>query len=160
MRRQDIYQLTGYAEHCRSRSRESSSQLQCITCPKKSKPIAMTGIVFATPVYYLPEEEQADRDEDAATPGAGTARRTARTRENAMPKPKNAYVVIFTCAVTRALHLEVVTDMSTETFILAFRRFRRKGRHRIAESPTRTTARSRTNGASSQRRLSVDDLCV
>ena len=33
------------------------------------------------------------------------------------------YICLFTCATTRAVHLEVVTDLSTETFLLAFRRF-------------------------------------
>jgi len=34
-----------------------------------------------------------------------------------------AYICLFTCAVTRAVHLEVVTDMTSRTFIQAFRRF-------------------------------------
>ncbi|XP_070571330.1 uncharacterized protein [Ptychodera flava] len=34
-----------------------------------------------------------------------------------------AYVCLFTCAVTRAIHLQVVPDMSTKTFMHAFRRF-------------------------------------
>ena len=34
-----------------------------------------------------------------------------------------AFICLFTCAATRAIHLEVVTDMSLPTFILAFRRF-------------------------------------
>jgi hypothetical protein len=34
-----------------------------------------------------------------------------------------AYICLFTCAVTRAVHLEVVTDMTTDSFIRAFRRF-------------------------------------
>ena len=33
------------------------------------------------------------------------------------------YVCLFTCATSRAIHLEVVADLSTETFLLAFRRF-------------------------------------
>ena len=33
------------------------------------------------------------------------------------------FVCLFTCAVTRAVHLEVVTDLSVETFLLALRRF-------------------------------------
>ena len=33
------------------------------------------------------------------------------------------YVCLFTCAVTRAVHLEVVTDLSVQTFLVALRRF-------------------------------------
>ena len=33
------------------------------------------------------------------------------------------YVCLFTCASTRALHLEVVQDLSAPTFLQAFRRF-------------------------------------
>lgn len=33
------------------------------------------------------------------------------------------YILLITCAVTRALHLELVGNLSTETFLLAFRRF-------------------------------------
>jgi hypothetical protein len=36
---------------------------------------------------------------------------------------KKSYIVLFTCGVTRALHLELVHDMSTDSFLLAFRRF-------------------------------------
>lgn len=34
-----------------------------------------------------------------------------------------AYLALFTCAVTRHIHLEVVSDMLMETFLLAYRRF-------------------------------------
>ena len=36
---------------------------------------------------------------------------------------KKVYICLFTCAVTRAVHLEVVSDLSVDTFLLAFRRF-------------------------------------
>ena len=36
---------------------------------------------------------------------------------------KEAHVIIFTCMTTRAVHLELVTDRSTDTFLMAFRRF-------------------------------------
>jgi len=38
-------------------------------------------------------------------------------------KEIKVYVCLFTCAVTKAVHLEIVTDLSTETFLQAFRRF-------------------------------------
>ena len=33
------------------------------------------------------------------------------------------YLCLFTCAVSRAIHLEIVSDLSMESFLLAFRRF-------------------------------------
>ncbi|GFV96921.1 integrase catalytic domain-containing protein [Trichonephila clavipes] len=45
---------------------------------------------------------------------------------------RKSYVSLFTCAVTRAVHLELVSDMSTKCFLLALRRFlarRDKGIH-------------------------------
>ena len=33
------------------------------------------------------------------------------------------YICLFTCGLTRAVHLEVVTDLNVETFMQAFRRF-------------------------------------
>ncbi|XP_046671320.1 uncharacterized protein LOC124361317 [Homalodisca vitripennis] len=33
------------------------------------------------------------------------------------------YIVIFVCLATKAVHLEVVTDMTSEAFIAAFKRF-------------------------------------
>ena len=36
---------------------------------------------------------------------------------------KEAHAIIFTCMTTRAVHLELVTDRSTDTFLMAFRRF-------------------------------------
>ena len=34
-----------------------------------------------------------------------------------------AYICLFTCGLSRAVHLEVVQDLSVETFLQAFRRF-------------------------------------
>jgi hypothetical protein len=36
---------------------------------------------------------------------------------------KKSYIVLFTCATTRATHLELSTDLCTDKFLLAFHRF-------------------------------------
>ena len=60
-------------------------------------PFAHTGIDFAGPVYT---SEKVENPEDA-----------------------KAYVCLFTCASTRAVHLELTKRLSAEAFMLAFRRF-------------------------------------
>ena len=50
------------------------------------------------------------------------------------------YVVIFTCAVTRAVHFELVSDMTTEEFVEAFKVFiARRGTPRVCYSDNATT---------------------
>lgn len=51
-----------------------------------------------------------------------------------------SYITLFTCAVTRAVHLELVPDISTRSFLLAFRRFvSRRGLCRIIYSDNALT---------------------
>ena len=63
-------------------------------------PFTNSGIDFAGPIYV--------------TADSGT---------------RKAYICLFTCQITRAIHLELVTDLSIESFLQAFRRFasRRRG---------------------------------
>ncbi|XP_070378097.1 uncharacterized protein [Dermacentor albipictus] len=59
---------------------------------------------------------------------------------------RKSYIVIFTCAVTRAIHLEVVTDMSTSNFLMAFRRFISRRRvYRVIFSDNATTFQRASN---------------
>ncbi|UYV67850.1 hypothetical protein LAZ67_5002241 [Cordylochernes scorpioides] len=52
---------------------------------------------------------------------------------------KKAWIVIFTCAVYRGVHLELVTSLSMEAFLQAFRRFiARRGRPLIVYSDNGT----------------------
>ena len=37
------------------------------------------------------------------------------------PNTNKVYICLFTCASTRAIHLEVVEDLTTQNFLLAFR---------------------------------------
>ena len=38
-------------------------------------------------------------------------------------EPRKVYICLFTCTSTRAVHLDVALDMTTESFLLIFRRF-------------------------------------
>lgn len=76
-----------------------------------TKPFAVTGVDFAGPLYVMVGSRQ-----------------------------QKAYIVLFTCATTRALHLELASDMTTEKFLMAFRRFsgRRGVPHTIYSDNART----------------------
>lgn len=53
--------------------------------------------------------------------------------------------MLFTCAVTRAVHLELVHDMTTASFLLAFRRFvSRRGLCRVVYSDNALTFKRAT----------------
>ncbi|UYV78691.1 hypothetical protein LAZ67_16002414 [Cordylochernes scorpioides] len=59
---------------------------------------------------------------------------------------KKAWIVIFTCAVYRGVHLELVTSLSMEAFLQAFRRFiARRGRPLIVYLDNGTNFRGMTD---------------
>ncbi|XP_070541625.1 uncharacterized protein [Ptychodera flava] len=64
-------------------------------------PFTVTGIDFTGALHVISPTRNSD----------------ARNSED------KVYICLFTCASTRAVHLEVVTDLSTKTFLNAFRRF-------------------------------------
>ncbi|XP_055589536.1 uncharacterized protein LOC129741775 [Uranotaenia lowii] len=63
----------------------------------ESKPFTSSGVDFFGPVWIKPAHRKA--------------------------APVKAYVAVFICFVTRAIHLELVADLSTAKFIQALRRF-------------------------------------
>ncbi|XP_044574182.1 uncharacterized protein LOC123258378, partial [Drosophila ananassae] len=48
---------------------------------------------------------------------------TLKDRKGRNAKKSKGYICLFVCLVTSALHLELATDLSTETFLAALRRF-------------------------------------
>ena len=62
-------------------------------CVMEAPPFTVTGVDFTGALYVKEREEM------------------------------KVYICLFSCAITRAVHLEVVTDLTVETFLLAFRRF-------------------------------------
>ena len=60
--------------------------------------------------------------------GPMLVKRTKGTRSNAAIVKH--YGIIFTCMTVRATHLELTDDLSTDSFIMALRRFKsRRGQH-------------------------------
>ncbi|GFY12827.1 integrase catalytic domain-containing protein [Trichonephila clavipes] len=56
------------------------------------------------------------------------------------------WIVLYTCAIYRALHLELVSSLSTDVFLLSFRRFlARRGRPRVIYSDNGTHFRGAYN---------------
>ena len=81
-------------------------------------PFSVTGVDFTGPLYV--------RSENGTT---------------------KSYICLFTCAVTRAVHLEVVSDLSEQSFLQAFRRFssrRSLPHHMISDNASTFLASSET----------------
>ena len=68
----------------------------------------------------LPKERVQDTAPFGITGVDFTGALTVKSRQN---EDLKAYVCLFTCATTRAVHLELIPDLSGKSFILCFRRF-------------------------------------
>ncbi|XP_071138915.1 uncharacterized protein [Mytilus edulis] len=104
----------------------------CVTCRK------ITGRPYHTPdPPPLPSDRLNDSPPFTVTGVDFTGALNVRTKSNSISK---AYICLFTCANTRAVHLEIVEDLTEQTFILAFRRFTsRKSLPKIMMSDNCTT---------------------
>ena len=85
-------------------------------CVEQSMPFEVTGVDFTGALYVRGEGEC------------------------------KVYICLFTCAVTRVVHLEIVTDLTVECFLQAFRHFSsRKSLPRLVLSDNGSTFLSAAN---------------
>ncbi|XP_071149289.1 uncharacterized protein [Mytilus edulis] len=105
---------------------------KCVTCKK------VTGQHYRTPeAPPLPKDRLREAPPFTVTGVDFTGALKVRNKNG---KDSKAYICLFTCASTRAVHLEIVTDLTEEQFILAFRRFSsRKSLPKIMLSDNATT---------------------
>lgn len=88
-------------------------------------PFTITGIDYAGPFEVLEYEPQTDKvvfNLDETPPVAVLKGKPKHTEKQRLATIK-VYILLFTCAVTRAVHLEVTKDLSSTAFINAYRRF-------------------------------------
>ena len=89
---------------------------RCTLCKK------LEGLLFNT--VYNPELPRFRVDEAPPFSNVGIDMAgPLLVKGNDKGDTSKSYVCLFTCAATRAVHLELVTSLSVETFICAFRRF-------------------------------------
>lgn len=86
---------------------------------KEEPPFTFTGVDFAGPLYI---------------------------RSFGLTASNKVWICLFTCCVTRAIHLDVVTDLSTETFLRCLKRFAaRRGMPRMFVQITERHSRQLPN---------------
>ncbi|XP_058465719.1 uncharacterized protein LOC131439115 [Malaya genurostris] len=90
----------------------------CITC-FKANPLKTTQLMGDLPSYRIrPAPVFANTGVDYAGPFWVKSLSTTRK-----PQYTKAYVSLFVCMQTRAIHLELVSDLTTDAFLAALRRF-------------------------------------
>ena len=90
-----------------------------------SFPFNMTAVDYAGPIIVRPYK--------------GTKVMTRSTSGEVQPKHKG-WIALFICMTTKAIHLEVVSDCTSESFLLAFHRFvGRRGLPQLMYSDNGTT---------------------
>ncbi|KRX52239.1 hypothetical protein T09_3391 [Trichinella sp. T9] len=124
IRNQHIRQLHASVNQTLARNTVKKVIRPCLICRKinaqpyqpverveESAPFSHTGVDFAGPLY---------------------TRSDTRARN---PCTNKTYISVFTCMVTRAVHLEIVREQTASCFLNALRRFiSRRGRPRVIQS--------------------------
>ena len=130
--RETLAEVRSHYWICQGRQQVKKFAQKCVTCRKfqgrpypapvtaelpefrvtESRPFSKTGVDFAGPIYI-------------------------KTGKSQMRK---VYLCLYTCAVTRALHLELADDLTANCFIQCFRRFSaRRGRPQLIISDNAKT---------------------
>ncbi|XP_052799407.1 uncharacterized protein LOC128231022 [Mya arenaria] len=111
---------------------------RCVTCNK------VTGKSYSAPdLPSLPAARVSDEPLFSVTGVDFTGELHVKEKDG---KQHKAYICLYTCASTRAVHLEIVPDLTEESFLLAFRRFvSRRSLPRMMISDNVTTYQAAAN---------------
>ena len=104
------------------RGREAAKRIikQCVICTK------FDGVPFKPqPTPDLPDMRVADSPPFTFTglDFAGLLYITSSKEVQSNESSQKAYICLYTCASTRAIHLELLRDLSVKSFLQSFRRF-------------------------------------
>ena len=118
--------------HARNRVRQAVRR--CVICTRYRGQTLEQQMAPLPSVHLAPSRPFISTGVDYAGPFA------VRTSKGRGQRSGKGYVAIFVCMVTRAVHIEVVSDYSAPTFLMAFRRFTsRRGLCREVFSDNGTT---------------------
>ena len=108
--RQQVKRVLHYCVTCKrhhSRPFDAAPATLPLARIKEATPFEITGVDFAGPLFVRSKREKKVKGKPKLPP----------------PTEQKVYICLFTCAVTRAIHLELVPDLRASTFILAVRKF-------------------------------------
>lgn len=96
---------------------------RCLPCFRQKRKLAKQQMGNLPPQRVTPARPFLNSGVDYAGPI------NLKTSELRNSKHVKAYIAVFVCLVSKAIHLELVSDLTTDAFIAAFRRFvARRGR--------------------------------
>lgn len=90
---------------------------KCVTCIRYSSQIVQPLMGQLPPARVTADKPFRQSGVDYAGPIA------VRTTKGRGHRSTKGYICLFICMVTRAIHLEVVSDLTSEAFLAAFKRF-------------------------------------